>query len=337
MRRRALAVSLRLLVAAAALAAYALAPRLVSDFHSRDLAQAGVFFIAIVGLNLLTGYTGQISLGHGALMAVGGYTTAALAVHEHWRDVWTIPLAGLAAGVVGFLIGLPALRLSGLYLALATFAFAVAMPSLLRKFAGLTGGGQGLRLLEDAPLQITGLSGTVTIFGHSMTQNHFLYYLTWAIGLLAFAAAWLIVRGPFGRTFRAVRDSEVAAASAGINLAAAKTLAFAVSGVFAGVAGSLLAIQNEIVNPLSFTFLLSILILVGAVVGGLGSLPGMVLGAFFVQYLPDLSTRVSSAEGVPHFVYGAAIILVMLLLPSGAGGLLQRLASPLTRRIYLRP
>jgi branched-chain amino acid transport system permease protein len=336
-RRRALAVSLRLLVAAAALAAYALAPRLVSDFHSRDLAQAGVFFIAIVGLNLLTGYTGQISLGHGALMAVGGYTTAALAVHEHWRDVWTIPLAGLAAGVVGFLIGLPALRLSGLYLALATFAFAVAMPSLLRKFSGLTGGGQGLRLLEDAPLQITGLSGTVTILGHSMTQNHFLYYLTWGIGLLAFAAAWLIVRGPFGRTFRAVRDSEVAAASAGINLAAAKTLAFAVSGVFAGVAGSLLAIQNEIVNPLSFTFLLSILILVGAVVGGLGSLPGMVLGAFFVQYLPDLSTRVSSAEGVPHFVYGAAIILVMLLLPSGAGGLLQRLASPLTRRIYLRP
>jgi branched-chain amino acid transport system permease protein len=336
-RRRALAVSLRLLVAAAALAAYALAPRLVSDFHSRDLAQAGVYFIAIVGLNLLTGYTGQISLGHGALMAVGGYTTAALAVHEHWRDVWTIPLAGLAAGVVGFLIGLPALRLSGLYLALATFAFAVAMPSLLRKFSGLTGGGQGLRLLDDAPLQITGLSGTVTIFGHSMTQNHFLYYLTWGIGLLAFAAAWLIVRGPLGRTFRAVRDSEVAAASAGINLAAAKTLAFAVSGVFAGVAGSLFAIQNEIVNPLSFTFLLSIVILVGAVVGGLGSLPGMVLGAFFVQYLPDLSTRVSSAEGVPHFVYGAAIILVMLLLPSGAGRLLQRLASPLTRRIYLRP
>ena len=337
MKRRALAISVRLLVVAAALAAYALAPRLVSDFHSRDLAQAGVFFIAIVGLNLVTGYTGQISLGHGALMAIGGYTTAALAVHEHWRDVWTIPLAGLAAGVVGFLIGLPALRLSGLYLALATFAFAVAMPSLLRKFAGLTGGGQGLRLLEDAPLQITGLSGTVTILGHSMTQNHFLYYLTWAIGLLAFAGAWLIVRGPLGRTFRAVRDSEVAAASAGINLAAAKTLAFALSGVFAGVAGSLLAIQNEIVNPLSFTFLLSILILVGAVVGGLGSLPGMVLGAFFVQYLPDLSTRVSSAQGVPDFVFGAAIILVMLLLPSGAGGLLQRLASPLTRRIYLRP
>jgi branched-chain amino acid transport system permease protein len=337
MRRRALGTSLWLLMAAAVLVVYALAPRLVSDFHSRDLARAGVFFIAIVGLNLLTGYTGQISLGHGALMAIGGYTTAALVVHEHWRDVWTIPLAGLAAGIVGFLIGLPALRLSGLYLALATFAFAVAMPSLLRKFSGLTGGSQGLRLLEQAPLQVTGISGTVTIFGHSMTQNHFLYYLTWAIGLVAFLAAWLIVRGRLGRTFRAVRDSEVAAVSAGVDLARTKTLAFALSGVYAGVAGSLLAIQDEIVNPLSFTFLLSILILVGTVVGGLGSLPGMVLGAFFVQYLPDLSTRVSSAQGVPDFVYGAAIILVMILLPTGAGGLLRRLARPLTTRLYLRP
>jgi len=337
MRQRALGTALWLLLAVAVLVVYVLAPRFVSDFHTRDLAHAGVFFIAIVGLNLLTGYTGQISLGHGALMAVGGYTTAALVVHEHWRDVWTIPLAGVAAGIVGFLIGLPALRLSGLYLALATFAFAVAMPSLLKKFSGLTGGGQGLRLLEQAPLQVTGLSGTVTVFGHSTSQNHFLYYLTWGIGLVGFLIAWLIVRGRLGRTFRAVRDSEVAAASAGIDLARAKTTAFAISGVYAGVAGSLLAIQSEIVNPLSFTFLLSILLLVGTVVGGLGSLPGMVLGALFIQYLPDLSTHVSTAQGVPDFVFGAAIILVMILLPMGAGGLLRRLAEPLTTRLYTRP
>ena len=337
MGRRALGIALWVAIVAAILVAYAFAPRLVSDFHSRDLAEAGIFFIAIVGLNLLTGYTGQISLGHGALMAIGGYTTAWIVIHEHWRDVWTIPLAGLAAGVVGFLIGLPALRLSGLYLALATFAFAVAMPSLLKKFSGVTGGGQGLRLLEDAPLQVTGLSGTVTIFGHTMTQNHFLYYLAWGIGLVSVAVAWLLMRGRLGRTFRAVRDSEVAAASAGINLAWAKTLAFALSGVYAGVAGSLLAIQNEIVNPLSFTFLLSILLLVGVVVGGLGSLPGMVVGAFFVVYLPDLSTHVSTKPGVPDFVYGAAIIVVMILLPTGAGGLLRRVARPLTTRLYLRP
>jgi len=337
MRSRAPGIALWLVVAAVVVLAYLFAPRFISDFHSRELAGAGVFFIAIVGLNLLTGYTGQISLGHGALMAVGGYTTAALVVHEHWRDVWTIPLAGIAAGIVGFVIGLPALRLSGLYLALATFAFAIAIPSLLKKFSGLTGGSQGLRLLEDAPFQVTGLSGTVTILGHSMTQNHFLYYLTWGIGLIGFVIAWLVVRGRAGRTFRAVRDSEVAAASAGVDLAWTKTLAFAISGVYAGVAGALLAIQVEIVNPLSFTFLLSILLLVGAVVGGLGSLGGMIVGALFVQYLPELSTHVSTAQGVPDFVFGAAIIVVMLLLPTGVGGLLRRVARPLTTRLYLRP
>jgi branched-chain amino acid transport system permease protein len=335
--RKALGIGAWALAVAAGLAVFLLLPHLVSDFHSRDLAGAGVFFIAIVGLNLLTGYTGQISLGHGALMAIGAYTTAALVVHEHWRDVWTIPLAGLAAGIVGFIIGIPALRLSGLYLALATFGFAVSMPSLLKKFPGLTGGSQGLSFFESAPLQITGVSGKVTIFGHSMTQAHFLYYLTWAIGIVGFALAWLIVRGRLGRVFRSVRDSEVAAVSSGVNLAAAKTLAFALSGVYAGVAGSLLAIQGNIVSPLSFTFRLSILILVGAVVGGLGSLPGLVLGALFVEYLPTISMHVSTRSGVPDFIYGAAIILAMILLPTGAGGLLRRAARPLTTWLYTRP
>jgi branched-chain amino acid transport system permease protein len=335
--RRALGIGAWAVAVAAGLAVFLLLPHFVSDFHSRDLAGAGVFFIAIVGLNLLTGYTGQISLGHGALMAIGAYTTAALVVHEHWRDVWTIPLAGLAAGIVGFIIGIPALRLSGLYLALATFGFAVSMPSLIKKFPGLTGGSQGLSFFESAPQQITGLTGKVTIFGHTMTQAHFLYYLTWSIGIVAFALAWLIVRGGLGRVFRSVRDSEVAAVSSGVNLAATKTLAFALSGVYAGVAGSLLAIQGNIVSPLSFTFRLSILILVGAVVGGLGSLPGLVLGALFVQYLPTISTHVSTRSGVPDFIYGAAIILAMILLPTGAGGLLRRAARPLTTWLYTRP
>jgi branched-chain amino acid transport system permease protein len=335
--RRALGTGTWLIVVATAIALVAFMPRLVSDFHSRDLAHAGALFIAIVGLNLLTGYTGQISLGHGALMAIGGYTTAALVWHEHWRDVWTIPVAGLAAGIVGFIVGVPALRLSGLYLALGTFGLAIAMPSLLKKFSGLTGGGQGINFFVKGPEQVTGLSGTVTIFGHSMTQNHFLYYLTWAIGLVGFGIAWLIVRGRLGRTFRAVRDSEVAAVSTGVNLAAYKTLAFAISGVYAGIAGSLVAIQTEIVNPLSFTFLLSIWILVGAVVGGLGALPGLVLGALFVQYLPDVSTHISTRQGVPDFIFGAAIILVMILLPTGAGGLLRRVARPLTSWLYTRP
>ena len=334
--RRALGIGLWVAMVGAGLAVFLFLPHFVSDFHSRDLAQAGAFFIAIIGLNLVTGYTGQISLGHGALMAIGGYTTALLVVHEHWRDVWTIPLAGVVAGVVGFVVGLPALRLSGLYLALATFALAVAMPDLIKKFSHFTGGTNGENFLASAPKQVTGLGG-ITIFGHSMTQNHFLYYLTWSIGIVGLALAWLLVRGRGGRTFRSVRDSEVAAASSGVNLAVTKTVAFALSGVYAGVGGALYVIQNEIVDPLSFTISVSILILVGTVVGGLGSLWGLVLGALFVEYLPTISTHVSTRPGVPDFVYGAAIIVVMILLPTGAGGLIQRLVRPLTTWLYTRP
>jgi branched-chain amino acid transport system permease protein len=334
--RRALGIGLWVAMVVAGLAVFLFLPHFVSDFHSRDLAQAGAFFIAIIGLNLVTGYTGQISLGHGALMAIGGYTTALLVVHEHWRDVWTIPLAGVVAGIVGFVVGLPALRLSGLYLALATFALAVAMPDLIKKFSHFTGGTNGENFLASAPKQVTGLGG-ITIFGHTMTQNHFLYYLTWSIGIVGFAIAWLLVRGRAGRTFRSVRDSEVAAASSGVNLAVTKTVAFALSGVYAGVGGALYVIQNEIVDPLSFTISVSILILVGAVVGGLGSLWGLVLGALFVEYLPTISTHVSTRPGVPDFVYGAAIIVVMILLPTGAGGLIQRLVRPLTTWLYTRP
>jgi branched-chain amino acid transport system permease protein len=334
--RRALGIGLWVAMVVAGLAVFLFLPHFVSDFHSRDLAQAGAFFIAIIGLNLVTGYTGQISLGHGALMAIGGYTTALLVVHEHWRDVWTIPLAGVVAGVVGFVVGLPALRLSGLYLALATFALAVAMPDLIKKFSHFTGGTNGENFLASAPKQVTGLGG-ITIFGHTMTQNHFLYYLTWSIGIVGFALAWLLVRGRGGRTFRSVRDSEVAAASSGVNLAVTKTVAFALSGVYAGVGGALYVIQAEIVDPLSFTVSVSIVILVGAVVGGLGSLWGLVLGALFVEYLPTLSTHVSTRPGAPDFVYGAAIIVVMILLPTGAGGLIQRLVRPLTSWLYTRP
>jgi branched-chain amino acid transport system permease protein len=215
------------------------------------------------------------------------------------------------------------------------------MPSLIKKVSGLTGGSQGLSFLESSPFQVTGLKGTVTVFGHTMTANHFLYYLTWGIGLIGFAIAWLIVRGRLGRAFRAIRDSEPAAASAGVNLRLYKTLAFALSGVYAGVAGSLFAIQSQIVNPLSFTVLLSVLIVVGAVVGGLGSLPGLVLGALFVKYLPSLAGHLPTPGGknvgVPDFIYGAAIIVVVILLPGGAGGLLRRLASPLTTWLYTRP
>ena len=324
-------------VVAAAIALVLVLPHWLSDAKAAEFARGGCFFIAILGLNLLTGYTGQISLGHGALMAVGAYTTAILTADHGFRDLWTIPLAGVVAMGAGFLLGLPALRLSGLYLALATFAFAVAMPALLKKFSGLTGGSHGINLFDRALTRSTGALGHVHVLGRTIATNDFLYYLTWGIGLVLAGAAWLIVRGRAGRAFRALRDSEVAAASAGVNTAFYKTLAFAISGFYAGVGGSLFVlVSNWFVNPTSFYFDKSLLLVVGAVVGGLGSLAGMALGALFIQFMPSWAGDVSSAPGTPFVFFGAAIIVVMVLLPSGAGGLLRKLTGPLTSRLYTR-
>jgi len=331
---RAVRIGALVAVAAAAVALVLVLPHWLSDAKAAEFARAGCFFIAIVGLNLVTGYTGQISLGQGALMAVGGYTTAILTANHGFRDLWTIPLAGLVAMAAGFVVGLPARRLSGLYLALATFAFAVAMPALLKRFSGLTGGSQGINLFDKALNRSTGALGHVHVLGRTLATNDFLFYLTWGIGLVLAGAAWLLVRGRVGRAFRAVRDSEVAAASSGINTGFYKTLAFGISGFYAGVGGSLFVlVSNWFVSPSTFGFDKSLLLIVGAVVGGLGSLAGMALGALFIQFVPDWAGNLSSAPGAPSVFFGAAIVLVMILLPAGLGGLLRRLAEPLTRRL----
>ncbi len=324
-------------VAAAAVALMLVLPHWLSDAKAAEFARAGCFFIAILGLNLLTGYAGQIALGHGALMAVGAYTTAILTADHGFRDLWTIPLAGLVAMAAGFLLGLPARRLSGLYLALATFALGVAMPALLKRFSGLTGGSQGINLFDKALTRSTGALGPVHVLGLTVATNDFLYYLTWGIGLVLAGAAWLLVRGRIGRALRAIRDSEVAAASSGINASFYKTLAFAISGFYAGVGGSLFVlVSNWFVSPTTFSFDLSLLLVVGAVVGGLGSLAGMALGALFIQFVPTWAANVSNAPGAPSVLFGAAIVLVMILLPGGLGGLLRKFAEPLTTRLYTR-
>ena len=328
---RGAATALALVVAVAAIV---LAPRWVSDIK---LAQMGVYFIALLGLNIVTGYTGQISLGHSAFMAIGGYTTAILVVDHGVRDLWTIPLAGLVAGVAGFLVGLPALRLSGLYLALVTFGLAVAMPDLLRwdKLESVTKGGQAIQLFNSPALTGKGFEN-VDLLGHSVTFTRAVHYLTWAVALVLLVVAWLLLRGAPGRAFRAVRDSEVAAASSGVNIAAYKTLAFAISAAYAGIAGSLLVISVAFADPQSFPAKLSLTLLVGAVVAGLGSLWGVLAGAAFIQFLPDLAVHVSKAQGVPDTVYGAALILIVLVLPTGVAGGLHRVLTPLTTRLYTR-
>ncbi len=304
------------------LAAVALVPLVLDDFQAFQFALVGVYFIAVCGLDILTGYTGQISLGHGAFMAIGGYTTAILAVDHGIDPVWTIPLAGLVTGVAGFLFGIPALRLSGLYLALATFGIAVAMPALLRKFSGFTGGSTG----KNLPLP-------KAKFGLNLTGNDWLYYLSWTIALVLLAAAWTLLRGRSGRAFRAVRDSEIAATASGIHLPSVKTLAFGVSAFYAGVAGSLFAIAVAFVNPDTYPIKLSVYLVVGAVAAGLGSLWGLVFGAALIEFLPVKAADISKTA--PDVIFGAVLILVMLLLPTGAAGLLRRLIA-LTERLYSR-
>ncbi len=321
---------------ALAVVAIFLAPRWdkVGDIKG---AQMGVYFIAILGLNIVTGYTGQISLGHGAFMAIGGYTTAILVVDHGVRDLWTIPIAGLVAGLAGFLVGVPALRLSGLYLALATFGLAVAMPDILSwdKLQGVTHGGKEVQLFNSPDLMGKGFEN-VSFLGHSLAFTRAVYYLTWAVALVLFIVAWFFLRGPPGRAFRAVRDSEVAATSSGVNIAAYKTLAFAISAAYAGIAGSLLVIAVAFADPQSFPAKLSLTLLVGVVVAGLGSLWGVLVGAAFIEFLPDAAIHVSKAQGVPDTIYGAALILIVLLLPMGVAGGLRKTLTPLTSRLYTR-
>jgi branched-chain amino acid transport system permease protein len=309
-------------------------PAFVSDFRAQQLAYVGIYTIALIGLNVLTGYTGQISLGHGAFMAIGGYTTAILIADHGVKDLWTIPLAALVAGIAGFLFGLPALRLSGLYLALATFAIAVATPAVIKKFEDFTGGGSGINLF-GLP-ELTGSITPVDVLGQELNFNNWLYYLSWTLAFVLYVLAWLILRGRTGRALRAVRDSETAALSSGVDLARYKTLAFGISAAYAGVAGSLFAIATTYVNPDTFPIALSIFLLVGVVVGGLGSLLGVVAGAVFIQFLPTWSQELSKSPGAPAVVYGVILILVMFLLPTGVAGLLRRAGSFVPRR-YHRP
>jgi branched-chain amino acid transport system permease protein len=314
-------------------AVVALVPLFVSEFRAQQLAYVGIYLIAIIGLNILTGYTGQISLGHGAFMAIGGYTSAILMANHGVKDIWTIPLAGLVAGAAGYLFGIPALRLSGLYLALATFAIAVSTPAVIKRFEGFTGGGSGLNLFGIP--ELTASLTPITIFGQELSFNDWLYYLSWSIALVGYVVAWLLLRGRTGLALRAVRDSETAAQSSGVSLRRYKTLAFGVSAAYAGVAGSLFAIATTYVNPDTFPIALSILLLVGVVVGGLGSLAGLIAGAVFIQFLPTWSQSVSKSPGAPSVVSGALLIALMFVLPMGVAGLVERFRL-LTRRVYHR-
>jgi branched-chain amino acid transport system permease protein len=312
---------MKIIPALVAGAVIALLPFVLDGYHQGIASYVAIYFIAILGLNVLTGYTGQISIGHGAFMAIGGYVTAIMSRDHHTNLIATLPLALAITFVCGVLVGIPALRLSGVYLALATFALAVSVPQLPLKFSNYLGGSNGIQT------------------DHSVSHT-WLYAVSWACAAVVFVMAWLLLRGRTGRAFRAVRDSEVAAASSGVSLPIYKTLAFGVSAAFAGVAGSLFVLAtNGFAQPNEFGVLLSLKILIGAAVAGLGSLRGVMVGALFIGLLPEISGSVpliGAAHG-QDVVFGLVLILVMLLLPNGFAGLLGSLDRRIKATIKSNP
>jgi branched-chain amino acid transport system permease protein len=293
---------------------------LFSDYHLFQLTMVVVYAIAILGLAILTGFNGQISLGHGAFYAIGAYVTAVL-MYQYEVPYWaTLPVSAIVCAAVGFLIGLPALRLGGLYLALTTFALAVAVPQLLKHnvLEPWTGGVQGLVIDKpDAP------------FGLDLSPDQWLYLFTLFIGGLLFLLAWNVVRGRIGRAMMAIRDHALAAEAMGIDIALLKTRTFALSALYTGVAGSLGAIVVQFVAPDSFGIFVSIYFFVGLVVGGVSSIGGAIFGGLFIEFVPNLAEKVSKAA--PGAVYGVILIAVMFLMPSGAAGFVGSIVSRFRR------
>jgi branched-chain amino acid transport system permease protein len=297
-------------------------PAFVSDYRTFQFTLVLVYAIAVLGLNILTGFNGQFSLGHSAFYALGAYTAAIMMDQFGIAYYWTIPAAGMVCLVAGFLFGLPALRLEGLYLALATFALAIATPQILKydHFEKWTGGVQGVVITKpDAP------------FGLQISQDNWLYYFSLVILVILFVCAWNLLRGRSGRAMKAIRDNPIAARAMGINTALYKSLTFGVSALYTGVAGALGAIAIQFVAPDSFTFFLSVAILVGMVIGGIGSIPGAIFGGFVIVFIPNLAENISKAA--PWAVYGALLILFMYFMPLGIWGFLRMGYARLMRRL----
>jgi branched-chain amino acid transport system permease protein len=282
-------------------------PLFAKNFVIFQLTQLLYLGLAVLALNILTGGSGQFSLGQSAFYGIGAYVTAVMMEQFNISYVLSLPVAGVICFGAGFLFGQPALRLSGVYLALATFALATAMPQLLKLnfLEQWTGGVQGLVVTKpDAP------------FGLPLSQDMWLYYFTLVVVLAIYIFSVNLLRSRSGRAFMAIRDNEIAASAMGVNVALYKTLAFGVSAGITGVAGGLSAIAVQFVAPDSFTITLAIQLFLGMVVGGVGWLPGSIIGAAFIIFVPNLAEGIS--KGLSGAVFGVLLFLVIYLVPHGA-------------------
>ncbi len=288
----------------AALAVVAVAiPFFFGPYRVSQFTLVLIYAVAVLGLNLLVGYSGQISLGHGAFFCLGAYTGAILLHRTSIPHLLTVPAAALVCFVAGLALGLPALRLRGLYLASVT-------PVLIKRFDGLTGGSQGISIAQPKSPSSLGLA-----------DDQFLYFLALAVAVPLFWLASGIVRRNIGRALIAMRDDETAARTMGVNLATFKTRAFGLSAAYAGVAGSLFTFANGFVAPESFTLTVSFAFLAAIVVGGLATVAGALFGALFIVFVPVWSADVD--EALSGVIYGATLIACMYVFRGGIMGLLR--------------
>ena len=268
------------------------------------------YAIAALGLNLLTGYNGQISIGHGAFFGVGAYTTAILVADHGWPHFATLAVAAVLAFALGVLVGLPALRIRGLYLALVTLALAAAFPLVVTRFSSVTGGTQGMRVPRVRAPEWTGLN-----------DDQWKYYVLLAFAVVAFVLVRNLVKSRVGRAIIAMRDNETAAQVMGVNLASYRVLTFGISAMLAGVAGALSVFNEPFVNAEKYNVNLSITLLVAVVGGGAATIFGPAWGAFFVVMIPEwLPNRYPQLSPV---LFGGSLILLMMLAPGGFLGLVR--------------
>ena len=307
------------------LVAAACVPLFATDFQLFRFTGILIYAIALLGVNILVGYNGQISLGHGAFYALGAYAAAIQVAHlgvPHWAAV---PIAGALCLAAGFGFGLPTLRLSGMHFAMATFALGVVLPGLA-KHKGIerwTGGSQGMEL--DRP-QVP--------FGLPLSFDQWMYLFTLFALAASMALAANLLAGRVGRAIVAIRDDPIAAEASGIHTGVYKPAALGVSAMFTGVAGALAAIALQYVAPSLFGIFLSFGFLIGAMVGGIATLAGALYGAFFLQLIfLAVGTVARSLQTAQVFLlYGIALVFVVHFMPGGVAGLVTRLAARARRR-----
>jgi len=294
-------------------------PQYYEPLRVRQLSNVLCFSMAVLGLALLTGFNGQISVGHGAFFGMGAYTTAILVADHGWANLATVPVAALITLVAGLIVGLPALRIKGLYLALVTLALATMFPVVIQKFSETTGGAQGKPVPQpEVPSWV------------DLQVDQLIYYVQLVFLVLILVIVRNLINSRVGRGLIAIRDKDVAAEVVGVNVAGYRVTTFGISAMFAGVGGALWTLQNPYVSAGDFRVTLSIEFLAAMVIGGATTLLGPILGSGFIEFVPEYTSDIDPQ--LSNVIYGCLLILLMLVLPGGILGGVKRLEAFVLRK-----